>query len=124
MQLSDDAKSGGATKRSKSKKRIKKNHAAEKEVKSSEESSEESSDDDCPNIYLVDDISSYDFRRSRKSAYESESEDEFEKEYVFFSKMDLRERENLGVPSRRVSNLGNLSKGRQTKIGDKICVRE
>ncbi|GFT96258.1 hypothetical protein TNCV_3906971 [Trichonephila clavipes] len=33
-----------------------------------------------------------------------------------------RER-NLGVPS-RVSNLGVRKKGRQTKIGDKICVRE
>ncbi|GFW90729.1 DDE_3 domain-containing protein [Trichonephila clavipes] len=111
MDLSDDAKkSGGATKRSKSshaarvKKRIKKNLAAEKEVKSSEEekevkssegreekevksseeSSEESSDGDCRNIYLVDHISSYDFRRNRKSAYESESDDEFEKKKMIF----------------------------------------
>ncbi|GFX74990.1 hypothetical protein TNCV_1845621 [Trichonephila clavipes] len=34
------------------------------------------------------------------------------------------ERERTWCAISGVSNLGNLSKGRQTKIGDKICVRE
>ncbi|GFY69590.1 hypothetical protein TNIN_483951 [Trichonephila inaurata madagascariensis] len=126
-------KSGRATKRSKSSHTgiSKKIHDGEKENKeeskesSSEESSEEeSSDDDGFNSYLVDDVTVYDFRKKRTDAYESESDDEYEKKYSFFSKMDSPLGKHFGASFFLESNsVWKLTPGRPTE-GSMHCFKK